>query len=146
MGDRRESKATVLVVEADPEERERLSDCLDQAGFEVLACPGPTAPDYTCIGGRGEPCPLAHLGEVVVLDTWLTSDSMLAGTSGSELLTYYLSLGKPVVALSFRQSDDRDLFSEEPVTWLPRRPTTTMLLHAVRAVANASIVGASSSL
>jgi hypothetical protein len=37
--------------------------------------------------------------DVVVLDLWLASDTMLRGTPAMQLLSYYLDLGKPVVAL-----------------------------------------------
>ena len=39
-----------LVVEADRAERERFGTWLERSGFEVLMCPGPTEPDYTCVG------------------------------------------------------------------------------------------------
>lgn len=42
------ARRTVLVVEADPAERERFGSWLEGSGFDVLACPGPTEPDYTC--------------------------------------------------------------------------------------------------
>ena len=53
-------------VESDPVERERLAATLEGNGFEVVLCPGPTAPDYTCIGARVGRCPLATNGCVVV--------------------------------------------------------------------------------
>ena len=56
----------VLLVESDPVERERLAAALEGDGFEVVLCPGPTAPDYTCVGGRVGRCPLATDGCVVV--------------------------------------------------------------------------------
>jgi hypothetical protein len=44
---------TVLLVEADEGERERLGEALEDAGYEVVGCPGPTVPDYTAsVGGR----------------------------------------------------------------------------------------------
>ncbi len=63
-----------------------------------MFCPGPRAPEYTCVGGRGGPCPLAEAADVVVLDLDLDSEAVEQGTASSELLSYYTGLGKPVVA------------------------------------------------
>src|SRR5512133_2680966 len=56
---------TVLVVEADFVERERLADALEAAGYEALMCAGPLEPDYACIGGREGWCPLMDKADVV---------------------------------------------------------------------------------
>jgi hypothetical protein len=45
-------EGTVLLVESDHAESERLGRALENAGYEVITCPGPTAPEYACIGGR----------------------------------------------------------------------------------------------
>jgi hypothetical protein len=42
---------------------------------------------------------LAVGADVVVLDLWLASETMLRGTPAMQLLSYYLDLGKPAVAL-----------------------------------------------
>jgi len=90
---------TVLVVERDPKDRERLGAWLEGAGYDVLACPGPSAPEYTCLGSLRGVCPLASGADAIVLDCWLAGDSALAGVSGLELLDFYLGTGKPVLAL-----------------------------------------------
>jgi CheY-like chemotaxis protein len=92
-------RPTVLVVEAETKARDGIADWLDHAGYEVEACPGPSSPDYTCIGGRGLPCPLAVSADVVVLNDHLASDTAMQGTPGWQLLTYYMEIGKSVVAL-----------------------------------------------
>lgn len=117
------ARGVVLVVEADSEVRERIGSWLDEAGFEVLSCPGPTAPYYTCIGGRGGPCPLVEPADVIVLDVWLDSHTMMEGTSAAELLALYVSGGKPVVAL-VRAGDSPSPFLDEgvvPLRWPPER-------------------------
>jgi CheY-like chemotaxis protein len=128
----------VLVVEPDPVLRDQVGGWLEGAGFEVLACPGPSYPEYTCILGRGLPCALAEATSAVVLDLWLASDSALRGTSSRELLRYYLRAGKPVVALTARPEHPRLIkqFLDEPVTlleWPPERrelcETVGVLLH-----------------
>jgi hypothetical protein len=68
MSEEREAQGVVLVVEAEPAERELFSSWLEESGFTVLACPGPTEPDFTCVGDRKGTCPLADAADVVVLD------------------------------------------------------------------------------
>lgn len=92
--------ATVLVVDADPVGRRRIGDWLAEEGFGIMPCPGPSAPDYVCLGGKGLPCPLPQAADVVVLDLELNSDDAAQGTPAWALLSYYLAQGKPVVALS----------------------------------------------
>lgn len=76
-------------MESDERERERLGEALEDAGYYVIACPGPTAPDYTCIGGREGYCPLLERADVVVLDPWLAGDEVGVGTTPDELLELY---------------------------------------------------------
>jgi CheY-like chemotaxis protein len=92
----------VLIVESDPVERERLAATLEGNGFEVVLCPGPTAPDYTCVGARVGRCPLATDGCVVVIDMHQDGDASVSGTSAEELLDFYLQGQDPVVTLSAR--------------------------------------------
>jgi hypothetical protein len=60
--------STVLLVVADRDEREAFGSGLEAAGFEVLSCPGPTEPDYTCVGAREGVCPLVRDADAIVLD------------------------------------------------------------------------------
>jgi hypothetical protein len=92
-------RGAVLLVESDERERGRLGEALEDAGYQVIACPGPTIPDYTCIGGREGYCPLLERVDVVVLDTWLAGDELGVGTSSDELLELYATSGRTVVAL-----------------------------------------------
>jgi hypothetical protein len=89
----------VLLVEADPELRDRIGMWLECSGFEVLLCPGPSAPSYTCLASKGRPCALAKGADVVLLDLWLASDNIMLGTTASELLAYYVSNDRPVVVI-----------------------------------------------
>lgn len=89
----------VLLVESLTQLRERLGDWLSDEGFDVLCCPGPKTPDYTCLGGLGLPCPLAAAVEVVVLDGCLASDIANQGTPAWQLLDYYVAQGKKVLML-----------------------------------------------
>jgi hypothetical protein len=94
-----ERVGSVLLVEQDPGLRERVGDWLEGSGIDVYVCPGPSAPTYTCIASEGRPCPLAKVADLVLLDLWLGSDTVLMGTSASQLLSYYLASGKPVVVI-----------------------------------------------
>lgn len=89
----------VLLVEADVAERERIGSSLEGSGFNVTTCPGPTGPDYTCVGSRAGTCPLASAASVVVLDMSLESETVMTGTAAEELLALYLFGGHRIVVL-----------------------------------------------
>jgi CheY-like chemotaxis protein len=117
----------VLVVESDPVERERLAAALEGNGFEVVLCPGPTAPDYRCVGARLGRCPLAANRCVVVLDMDQDGHAAVQGTSAEELLDFYLEAQHPVVTLSFRPT----AAEVDRILRLRRHPETDVLLTAV---------------
>src|SRR5262249_45038283 len=127
-------RGTVLVVEYDDDERERISGVLESGGFEVLECPGPHDSDFTCIGGRNLDCALARDADVVVLDLRLASDEMMMGTPGWMLLTYYMAKGKRIVALSGSEDSVHPL-PDGQVAVLRRPPDGQVLLGAVRQLA-----------
>lgn len=127
-------RGTVLVVENDADVRDRYAAWLEDAGYEVTMCPGPDAPDYTCIGARGGTCPLAEEADVVVLDMHLASDEVMVGSPAWHVLCYYVDHDKGVVALS----TDRDFvhpLADENVTVLERPADRQPLLDAVRGFA-----------
>ena len=123
--------ATVLLVEADEDERDRLASWFEDAGFEVATCPGPTGPDYTCVGSRGGACALAAEAEVVVLDMSLESEAVVRGTAAEELLAMYLFGGHKIVALGSHPG------GEVPgqLVRLHRHPEREALVAAVRELA-----------
>jgi CheY-like chemotaxis protein len=127
-------KRTVLIVESDAEERERLGAALERGGYDVVLCSGPTGPGYVCIGEREGWCPLVRSCDVVVLDLWLESDTLMMGTPSDELLQLYLSSGKPVITLGSAERPSVG-FRDEPVAHLVRCPEPEELLRAVRALA-----------
>lgn len=101
-----EPRGTALIVESDEQEGERLAACLEDAGFEVTLCPGPSGPDYTCVGARTLECPLAKEASVVVLDMSLDGDDLIEGTPAEELLNVYLLAGHRVIALGLQPHDE----------------------------------------
>jgi hypothetical protein len=124
-------RGTVLVVEADPEERERLGQAIEGAGYHVMTCPGPSAPRYTCIGGSDGYCPLIERADVVVLDTWLASDEVGMGTPSEELLDLYTGSGRTVVAIGGKGSTVP--YAGGNTIWLPADPDADAVVDAVRA-------------
>lgn len=123
-----EATRTVLLVEGDATVRNRLGRWLEDAGHEVLVCPGPTGPDYTCVGARGRSCPLARAAEVVVLDAALPGDALLTGTSLWDLLYLYLGQRKPVVLLI--DGEPPLLAASEPDVRVVRKPPERRALMA----------------
>jgi hypothetical protein len=126
----REGPVTVLLVESDDDERRRLSAGLEEAGYDVLVCPGPTRPDYTCVGTRTLGCPLANGASVVVLDMDLEGDARMEGTTAQELLDVYLTGGDRVVALAPRLHDEMP----GRLVRVRRRPDVGELAAAVRSL------------
>jgi hypothetical protein len=92
-------EGTVLLVESDHAESDRLGRALESAGYEVITCPGPTAPGYACVGGREGYCPLVERTDVVVLDPWLAGDDYGVGTSADALVELYVSRGRTLILL-----------------------------------------------
>jgi hypothetical protein len=127
------SRGTVLLVESDAQERERLAVGLEDAGFDVTLCPGPTGPDYTCVGARTLECPLARGVSVVVLDMWLDGEDLMEGTPAEELIDVYLLAGHRVIALASHLHDE----ITGRVVRLPRRPGSEELIAAVGSLATA---------
>ncbi len=99
MGEAGPARSTVLLVEADPSEREQFGGWLEEAGFLVVTCPGPCGPDYTCVGARQGTCVLLDEADAVVLDMSTESEAVMEGTSSEDLLALYLVSGRAVVVL-----------------------------------------------
>ncbi|HYT78426.1 MAG TPA: hypothetical protein VEQ37_04060 [Actinomycetota bacterium] len=71
--------ARVLVVQSDLDDRDLIGSWLEAEGYDVASCPGPTRPEYTCVGSRTQRCPLVEEAELVVLDLVLDSDIAMEG-------------------------------------------------------------------
>lgn len=121
----------VLVVESEEWLRELLIPWVREAGFEVVACPGPQGPDFDCAGASTYGCPVAEGADLVVLDLELESDLMVCGVAAWELLHYYRSLDKPVVVLTAPGDPTRPL-PEQRIAVLRRPPDRGALVQAIR--------------
>jgi CheY-like chemotaxis protein len=135
---------TVLIVEHDGDARERMSRWFERGGFRVVTCSGPAREDLTCVGSDGGPCPLVDASDLVVLDLWLQSDSLMEGTSSLELLMFYITTGKPIVAIS-HGPDASHLFVEEQLAVLEWPPEPADLVETARAMLSTPVGPGSSS-
>jgi CheY-like chemotaxis protein len=124
---------TVLLVEADAGERDRLGSWLEDEGFEVITCTGPTEPDYTCVGARAGACPLVEAASVVVLDMSTRSEGVMQGTAAEELLGLYLFAGARVVALASHPGEE----IRGSLIRMRRHPGREDLVGAVRSLSDA---------
>jgi CheY-like chemotaxis protein len=131
MNAEREARA-VLLVEADADERDRLGSWLEEEGFDVITCTGPTEPDYTCVGARAGACPLVEGASVVVLDMSTRSEGVMQGTAAEELLGLYLFAGARVVALASHPGEE----IRGSLIRMRRHPEREDLLRAVRSLSD----------
>ena len=131
-----EEEATVLLVERTGKTRDRIGRWLEDAGHEVLACPGPIGPDFRCVAGRTGSCPLVHGANAIVLDLWLESDAVLQGTSAVDLLGYYLGTGLPMLALTHAE-EPVHLFCEENLATVSWPVDRREVVETVRALLRA---------
>lgn len=123
----------VLLVEADADERDRLGSWLEEEGFDVITCTGPTEPDYTCVGARAGACPLVEAASVVVLDMSTRSEGVMQGTAAEELLGLYLFAGARVVALASHPGEE----IRGSLIRMRRHPGREDLVGAVRSLSDA---------
>jgi hypothetical protein len=131
MNAEREARA-VLLVEADADERDRLGSWLEEEGFDVITCTGPTEPDYTCVGARAGACPLVEGASVVVLDMSTRSEGVMQGTAAEELLGLFLFAGARVVALASHPGEE----IRGSLIRMRRHPEREDLLRAVRSLSD----------
>ena len=126
------TRKTVLLVSPDGADRERFGGWLESAGIDPINCPGPHAPEFSCLGTSNCACPLVGLADVAVLDMRRLPGLATPGRPGWRLLRYYLEHGKPVVLIADRYRKPR--FRPEQVFVLRPNPGRESLLLAVRAV------------
>lgn len=127
--------SSILIVATEPTVRSRVGALLEDDGWEVLHCPGPAAPDYVCVGVRGDGCPLADDADAVVLDLDLDSDLVLEGTTAVELMAFYLSGGLPMIALAHEGVEFTHPFAEERIRVLRWPGERDLLLDSLHTLA-----------
>jgi hypothetical protein len=100
-------RPTVLVVSDDLGLSDEVGAWLEEAGQDVLLCPGPR--QGGCIGLAGRRCALQVAAEVVVLDLHPTGDSFVDASSRTELASCYSISGKTVLVLTDDSSQPEQL-------------------------------------
>jgi DNA-binding response OmpR family regulator len=128
-------RPVVLIVDRDVDRRGRMGGWLEEGGFVVVVCPGPTAPEFTCVGSREGRCPLAQDADLVVLDLWLESDAAMLGTPAATLLRHYGSWGKPVIVLADRHDDVMDRVDDLSPPTVDRPLDRRDLVETIRVMA-----------
>jgi DNA-binding NtrC family response regulator len=124
----------VLLVEAEEDLRRTLSKWLTEAGFDVKSCAGPHLAAPACPFEATGPCDLVRAADVVVLDGWLESDTLMQGPTSWELALAYRALGLPIVVLG-RRADPIRFEGEAGVVVLERPPDRATLVGAVEGLA-----------
>jgi DNA-binding response OmpR family regulator len=127
----------VLIVDRDPDTRDRVGGWLEDVGYNVVACPGPVGPEFTCVGSSEGRCPLAQDADLVVLDLWLESDAAMLGTRAANLLRHYGSWGKPVVVMTDRHDEVMDRVEDLSLPTVDRPPDRRDLVETIRVIAGA---------
>lgn len=125
-------RPVVLIVDRDANTRDRVGRWLENAGLDVVTCPGPTAPEFTCIGSRDGQCPLAREADVIVLNLWLESDAAMLGTRARSLVGFYRSWDKPLVVMSDRHDDVAEWVEDLPVAAVDWPPDRRDLVETIR--------------
>ena len=97
---------SVLVVSSDAGLREQVAAWVDAAGYEVITCPGPHPPGYSCIGLRGERCPLDAVADLTVLDLHPAGAALGDETGRAALVEMYQADGRPVLVLADELSSE----------------------------------------
>jgi len=134
MEDKNGSGSTVLLVEADADERDRFGAWLEDEGFDLLVCAGPTEPDYTCIGARTGACPLAAEATIVILDMSLDSEAVVMGAAAEEHGMYMISGHRVIVLGSYGGEEVAG-----QLVRLRRHPRRDELIGAIRSLAAPSV-------
>jgi hypothetical protein len=124
------TEAPILLVEHEEGRRVLIAGWLEDAGYDVLTCPGPSAPGYSCIGSREGHCPLVDPASLVVLDLSFSREATIRAPIDIDLLGFYLLTGKPIIALG--RGDDllADRLEDQLIT-LERTPDHGDFLETV---------------
>ena len=126
----------VLVEDPDGAVLWAYTRILDEAGYDVVGCQGPTGADGGGLARRccpllvGEPCPLVAGADVVVSTTSLPE--------GAEILEAVSQHEAPLVVSGPQRTVEARTRSMRPVTSLPYPVTREKLVEAVSAALEAT--------
>ena len=91
---------SVLVVSSDIGLREQVAAWVEDAGYDVVMCPGPHIPGHSCLGLRGERCPLDAAADLTVLDLHPLGQGLVDRSGRAALVELYRAGGRPVLVLT----------------------------------------------
>jgi len=137
--------STALVVSEDPGLVEGLTRWLETDGIDVIACPGPRAPQFSCMGLRGIPCPLVGAADIVLLDLHPEPGQLVDRTRRTELISYYRQRGQTVLAI-VEAAGLVEFPGGDGVAIVDRLAERGELLGAVRDLLGVGILGVASGL
>ena len=126
---------TALLVTADASIGGPIADALERTGVDVMWCRGPAGHDCVCAAIRGPRCALTADVDVVVVDSWLTSDKLERGYRSWQLIRYYESFGLPVVALMGSRDTAPSLTSGRRTITMSRRSDPAEIAAGARRAA-----------
>lgn len=127
---------TIVVVQRDPSVRDRYAGWLRAAGYEVVTCAGPTAPDYFCPVLKHCGCMESENTDAMVYDPCLVSQE---AHPASERIIYRLREwypDKPIVIVdcgALSPSLAR-IAAEDPGVVLLRDPSQAGLVEHLQMV------------
>ena len=136
---------TIVVVQRDPSVRERYAGWLRAAGYDVVTCAGPTAPDYFCPVLKHCGCMESENTDAMVYDPCLVSEQ---DHPASERIIYRLREfypEKPVVVIDCGSMTPQlsRLAEEDEGVVLLRDPSPSSLVEHLRKVLRAAEPAAS---
>jgi CheY-like chemotaxis protein len=131
----------VLIVDRDPDTRDGVGAWLEDVGLDVLVCPRPMGPEFTCAGSRDGRCPLAQASDLVVLNLWLESDAAMLGTRAWRLVRHYRAWGKPVVVMTDRHDDVTEQIEDGSTATVDWPPDHRDLIETIQVVSQAKSLG-----
>lgn len=120
----------ILLVESNEDDRLRLGEWLEGAGYSLMDCPGPKREDFTCLGIRGQSCALVEIADLAILDGRVLLEASTDRKAATRLLRYYLASDKPVLVLA--EGTDADFSFEDDRVAIATRVNRTSVVEAVR--------------
>jgi hypothetical protein len=125
---------TIVVVQRDPNVRERYAGWLRAAGYEVTTCGGPVEPDFFCPVLKHCGCMESENTDAMVYDPCLVSQE---GHPASERIIYRLREfypGKPIVLIDCGEVGAKlaHLAEEDPGIVILGDPSPTSLVEHLR--------------
>ena len=95
-----DGQQTVLVVSSDRGLSTAVAGWLENAGYQVMTCPGPRGSQARCYGLQGGRCALDAGADLTVLDLHPVGPDLVDRTTRAALVDLYRSGNRPVLVLA----------------------------------------------